>query len=79
MVKAPRNSVPLRRYMVPDGKRARNDQASLHPARNRTVPLIELALDSDLRPEMSVSDAEVDAVLRLLGEDIEVIFRPPSH
>ena len=65
--------------MVPTEQCARIVQASLHPARNRTVPVIELAFESDLLPEMSVSDAEVDAVLRLLGEDIEIIFRHPSH
>ena len=65
--------------MVPVKKRACIVPASLRPARNRTVPVIELALESDLRPDTPVSDAEVDAVLRLLGEDIKIIFRPPSH
>lgn len=65
--------------MVPAEKRARIFPASFHPARNRIAPVIELALESDLVAGMPVTDAEVDAVLRLLDDDIETIFAHRSQ
>jgi hypothetical protein len=59
---------------IPEGTRAR----VLPPSRanpSRATPFEgNVSVESDLSPDIPVSEKEVEAVLRLLGEDIELVF-----
>ena len=59
---------------IPEGTRAR----VLPPSRanpSRATPLEGIVtIESGLSPDLPVSEKEVEAVLRLLGDDIELVF-----
>jgi hypothetical protein len=59
---------------IPEGARAH----VLPPSRanpSRATPVVgNVSIESDLSSDIPVSEKEVEAVLRLLGDDIELVF-----